>query len=71
MTDKHELEKLLEEHEVIRAALDRLFDSPELALEWINNPKVPLSGRTPRDCLTTEPELVLEMLERIERGDFS
>jgi uncharacterized protein (DUF2384 family) len=71
MTDKHELEKLLEEHEVIRLTLDRLFDSPKLSLEWMNSPKVPLSGRAPRDCLSTEPELVLEILGRIERGDFS
>ena len=42
-----------------------------LLLKWLLTPKNLLLGEAPIDKLESEPEAVIDLLNRIQRGDFS
>lgn len=48
-----------------------LFKQHRVALKWLLTPKSQLSGDAPADRLESEPEAVEDLLNRIQRGDFS
>ena len=50
-----------------------VFESQDLAFDWIKTPNASLDGFTPLSMLDTElgAETVLDMLGRIEHGIFA
>ncbi|CAK1876318.1 Antitoxin Xre/MbcA/ParS-like toxin-binding domain-containing protein [Vibrio crassostreae] len=57
----------------IRSRLMAIFNDKALCDEWLSNSKKPLNGLSPLEALkkTDGKEKVLEMITRIETGDFS
>ncbi|MDD9156308.1 MbcA/ParS/Xre antitoxin family protein [Aliivibrio sp. S4TY2] len=57
----------------VRECLYKLFNDEALCNEWLSTPKQPLNGLTPLEVLKLKDgkNRVLEMIERIELGDFS
>ncbi len=57
----------------VRECLYKLFNDEALSNEWLSTPKQPLNGLTPLEVLKLKDgkNRVLEMIERIELGDFS
>lgn len=59
--------------EEVSEALMKMFKTEELVTRWLNTPQKHLNGSTPVSILT-EPignERVLDLINRIKRGDFS
>ena len=52
---------------------DEVFDSRDLAIDWLNSKNAALSGLTPLSLMDTDvgTESVLDMLGRIEHGVFA
>jgi uncharacterized protein (DUF2384 family) len=71
MTSDQLLNDLLEEHPEIGTTLRGLFKKPDVALKWLLTPKWQLLDDAPVDKLESDPEAVTDLLNRIERGDFS
>ena len=57
----------------IKLRLMAIFNDEALCYEWLNNSKKPLGGISPLDALKKAEgkAKVLEMITRIETGDFS
>jgi len=71
MKSENLLNELLEEHNEIKFTLLALFKQHDVALKWLLTPKNLLLGEAPIDKLESEPEAVIDLLNRIQRGDFS
>ena len=71
MNSKQILNDLLEEHSEVKITLLELFKKPDIALKWLLTPKWQLSDEASVDKLESDPESVLDILNRIQRGDFS
>ena len=71
MNSKQILNDLLEEHSEVKITLLELFKKPDIALKWLLTRKWQLSDEAPVDKLESDPESVLDILNRIQRGDFS
>lgn len=60
--------------EKVREELLKLFnDDEQMAEEWLTTPKRVFNGLSPFETLATEQgnSKVLEVIQRIKRGDFS
>lgn len=44
---------------------------PENVRQWFESPALALNGRRPIDVLTTEPDLVRELLTRLDYGTYT
>ena len=57
----------------IKLRLMVLFNDELLCEEWLKKSKIPLGGLSPLDVLKTfgGKEKILDMIARIETGDFS
>jgi uncharacterized protein (DUF2384 family) len=66
-----EISELLKDHHDIKKELLNILPSPQLALQWLSNPKAPLQNKTPLSLIDTNPDEVLDILFRIKTGDFS
>jgi uncharacterized protein (DUF2384 family) len=62
---------LLEHNEEIKSTLLELFKRHDVALKWLLTPKWQLSNDAPVDKLESDPVAVIDLLNRIQRGDFS
>lgn len=71
MKSEHLLNELLDEHNEIKFTLLALFKSHDVALKWLLTPKSQLLGEAPVDMLEGDPKAVVDLLNRIQRGDFS
>lgn len=71
MKSEHLLNDLLEEHFDIKVTLLALFKRHDVALKWLLTPRSQLLGEAPVDKLEEAPEAVLDLLNQIQRGDFS
>jgi uncharacterized protein (DUF2384 family) len=71
MKSEQLLNDLLEDHVEIKMTILGLFKQHKVALKWLLTPKSQLSGDAPADRLESEPEAVEDLLNRIQRGDFS
>lgn len=71
MKSEHLLNDLLEEHFDIKVTLLTLFKRHDVALKWLLTPRSQLLGEAPVDKLEEDPEAVMDLLNRIQRGDFS
>ncbi|WP_096276025.1 MbcA/ParS/Xre antitoxin family protein [Marinobacter sp. LV10R510-11A] len=50
-----------------------VFESRQIALEWLKSPVPALGGKTPRQVIQSPEgcERVLEVLKKLENGEFS
>ena len=71
MNSKQLLNDFLEEHSEVKIILLELFKKPDITLKWLLTRKWQLSDEAPVDKLESDPESVLDILNRIQRGDFS
>jgi len=71
MTSEQLLNDLLESHPEIKTTLLDLFKKPDVALKWLLAPKCQLLDDAPVDKLECDPESVMDLLNRLQRGDFS
>ncbi|MFT5298099.1 MAG: hypothetical protein ACI9YH_004146 [Colwellia sp.] len=71
MKSENLLNELLEEHNEIKFTLLALFKRHDVALKWLLTPKNQFLGEAPIDKLESEPEVVMDLLNQIQRGDFS
>jgi uncharacterized protein (DUF2384 family) len=71
MKSEYLLNELLEEHNEIKFTLLALFKRHDVALSWLLKPKSQFLGEAPVDKLENEPKAVIDLLNRIQRGDFS
>lgn len=71
MKSENLLNELLEEHNDIKYTLLALFKRHDVALKWLLTPKSQLLDEAPVDKLESEPEAVMDLLNQIQRGDFS
>lgn len=71
MKSENLLNELLEEHNEIKFTLLALFKRHDVALKWLITPKYQLLGEAPVDKLESDPGDVIDLLNRIQRGDFS
>ena len=72
MNAEQELRAKLKNHTGIFEELCEIFNNNhQLALEWLENPKPALSGRTPESYLESDPAMVRSLLQRLKQGDFS
>ncbi|MDD9178009.1 MULTISPECIES: MbcA/ParS/Xre antitoxin family protein [Aliivibrio] len=57
----------------IKLRLMVLFNDEALCEEWLKSSKIQLGGLSPLEVIKTasEKEKILDMLDRIETGDFS
>ncbi|WP_458526458.1 antitoxin Xre/MbcA/ParS toxin-binding domain-containing protein [Onishia taeanensis] len=51
-------------------AAERLFESREGAERWMTSPEIALRGRTPADVVVEDPQLVYDLILRLEYGVF-
>lgn len=58
------------ETDIWRAA-ERLFESREGAERWMTSPEIALHGRTPVDVMVEDPQLVFELIMRLEYGVYT
>ncbi|MFH6955282.1 hypothetical protein ACHSBP_19455 [Pseudoalteromonas sp. XMcav1-K] len=65
------LEQTLAEFPELKERLLKLYDTPERVLNWLGKPKWQLNGKTPEECLDSDFEAIVSLLNQIERGDFS
>lgn len=58
--------------EIFKFAKD-VFESEDLAVEWLNSRVPALQNRTPLECLKNEGgfEWVVQVLDKIKYGDYS
>ncbi|MFB0999804.1 MAG: hypothetical protein QMC13_06170 [Colwellia sp.] len=71
MKSEHLLNELLEEHNEIKFTLLALFKRHDIALKWLLTPKNQLLGEAPVDKLDNDSKAVIDLLNCIQRGDFS
>ncbi|PSW04190.1 MbcA/ParS/Xre antitoxin family protein [Photobacterium lipolyticum] len=72
MDAEQKMRAKLKMHTDIFEGLCELFNNNhQLALEWLENPKPALSGRTPESFLESDPAMVRSLLQRLKYGDFS
>lgn len=71
MKSENLLNELLEEHNDIKYTLLALFKRHDVALKWLLTPKSQLLDEAPVDKLESEHEAVMDLLNQIQRGDFS
>jgi len=71
MKAEHLLNELLDEHNELKFTLLALFKRHDVALKWLLTPKHQLLGESPVDKLDSDPKAVIDLLNQIQRGDFS
>ena len=71
MNSKQLLNDFLEEHSEVKIILLELFKKPDITLKWLLTRKWQLLDEAPVDKLESDPESVIDLLNRIQRGDFS
>jgi len=71
MKSEHLLNDLLAEHNEVKFTLLALFKRHDVALKWLLTPKSQLLGEAPVDKLEEDPKAVMDLLNRIQKGDFS
>ncbi|KZN29032.1 hypothetical protein N480_09700 [Pseudoalteromonas luteoviolacea S2607] len=71
MVPENHFERLTEKCPEIRSKLLKMFKTEEQALKWLKQPKWQLGDQAPLSCLDTNPNLILELIDQINRGDFS
>ncbi|OJF68980.1 hypothetical protein BK026_09335 [Alteromonas sp. V450] len=64
-------EHLVRDNPEIKKILLKLYLEPERATKWLLVPKAQLNGVAPAELLELEPNRVLDLLNQIQRGDFS
>ena len=52
-------------------AAERLFESREGAERWMTSPEISLRGRTPVDVMVEDPQLVYDLIMRLEYGVYT
>lgn len=52
-------------------AAERLFESREGAERWMTSPEIALRGRTPVDFMVEDPQLVYDLIVRLEYGVYT
>lgn len=52
-------------------AAERLFESREGAERWMTSPEIALRGRTPIDVMVEDPQLVYDLIMRLEYGVYT
>lgn len=65
------MNELLDEHNELKFTLLALFKLHDVALKWLLTPKCQLLGEAPVDKLDSDPKAVIDLLNQIQRGDFS
>jgi uncharacterized protein (DUF2384 family) len=71
MKAEHLLNELLDEHNELKFTLLALFKRHDVALKWLLTPKRQLLDEAPVDKLDSDPKAVIDLLNQIQRGDFS
>ena len=52
-------------------AAERLFESRKGAERWMKSPAIALRGRTPIDVMIEDPQLVYDLIMRLEYGVYT
>ena len=71
MNSKQILNDFLEEHSEVKIILLELFKKPDITLKWLLTRKWQLLDEAPVNKLESDHESVIDLLNRIQRGDFS
>jgi uncharacterized protein (DUF2384 family) len=71
MKSEHLLNEILDEHNELKFTLLAIFKRHDVALKWLLTPKQQLLGEAPVDKLDSDPKAVIDLLNQIQRGDFS
>jgi len=71
MKSENLLNELLAEHNDIKFTLLALFKRHDVALKWLLTPKHQLLGEAPVDKLESDPTAVIDLINQVQRGDFS
>lgn len=66
----HEILEVPTETDIWLAA-ERLFESREGAERWMTSPAIALRGRTPVDVMVEDPQLVYDLIMRLEYGVYT
>ncbi|NWN84111.1 MAG: DUF2384 domain-containing protein [Halomonas sp.] len=48
-----------------------MFESREGAERWMTSPEISLRGRTPVDVMVEDPQLVYDLIMRLEYGVYT
>jgi hypothetical protein len=71
MSAENELSELLEKHPKIHVDILALFKKDEVALRWLKEPRMQLSGVSPLSVLEQDPTQVENLIYQIKTGDLS